>query len=88
VERLNRETAIRVAKPEGTYLAWLDCRDLGLASPPEAFFLERARVALGAGTGFGHGGEGFLRLNFGCCRATLEEALDRMCAALDGHARW
>ncbi len=82
VERLTAETDIRVAAPEGTYLAWLDCRGLSLPAEPEAYFLEQARVALGSGTFFGRGGKGFLRLNFGCCRSMLEEALDRMCAAL------
>ena len=83
VGRLSGEMGVRVAAPEGTYLAWLDCRGLGLPSPAESHFLERARVALGAGAGFGEGGQGFLRLNFGCRRSLLEEALDRMAAALE-----
>lgn len=67
--------------PEGTYLAWLDCRSLGLDHPYE-FFLEQARVALNDGAAFGRGGKGFVRLNFGCPRATLAEALGRMRDAL------
>lgn len=88
VQRLTAETRIRVAAPEGTYLAWLDCRGLDLPCPADTYFLENAKVALGAGPGFGHGGEGFLRLNFGCRREMLAEALDRMVAALaaDGRA--
>jgi cystathionine beta-lyase len=74
---------IRCHKPEGTYLAWLDCRDTGIPGNPHEFFLEHARVALNDGASFGTGGEGFVRLNFGCPRAILTEALDRMQAALD-----
>lgn len=75
---VNRELpGIRMTKPEGTYLAWLDCRGLKLDNPFE-FFLKNARVALNDGRAFGTGGTGFVRLNFGCPRSTLEEALNRM----------
>jgi len=73
---------ITLAKPEGTYLAWLDCRQAGIPGNPHRFFLEKARVALNDGATFGPGGEGFVRLNFACPRATLREALERMRAAL------
>ncbi len=73
---------IRTTLPEATYLAWLDCRDCGIEGNPHKFFLEKARVALNDGTMFGEGGEGFVRLNFGCSRETLEEALGRMRKAL------
>ena len=84
-------------RPEGTYLAWLDCRPLGLDDHPEAteapavvsevagparFFLERARVALSSGHVFGTGGQGHLRVNFGTTPAILTEALTRMGNAL------
>jgi len=72
---------IRMTKPEGTYLAWLDCRALKLESPYE-FFLKHARVALSDGRTFGTGGSGFVRLNFGCPRSILEEALSRMKSSL------
>ena len=68
--------------PEGTYLAWLDCRQLGLDQNPSEFFLKKARVALNDGKGFGKGGEGFVRLNFGCPRSMLAEALEKMAHAL------
>jgi cystathionine beta-lyase len=73
---------IRIAAPEATYLAWLDCRHAGIPGSAYQFFLERARVALSDGPAFGTGGEGFVRLNFGCPRATLMEALRRMKSAL------
>jgi cystathionine beta-lyase len=73
---------ITAAVPEGTYLAWLDCRQSGIQGNPYEYFLERARVALNDGETFGTGGEGFVRLNFGCPRSMLVEALERMKAAL------
>ena len=74
---------VKVSAPEGTYLAWLDCREAGIDGPPAEFFLREARVALNEGAMFGKvAGAGFARLNFGCPRPTLTEALDRMSAAL------
>ena len=73
---------ISMAKPEGTYLAWLDCRQAGIPGNPQEFFLENAQVALNDGPEYGKGGEGFVRLNFGCPRSTLAEALCRMTGAL------
>ena len=69
-------------RPEGTYLAWLDCRGLGLEQSSQQFFLEKAKVGLNEGRDFGAAGEGFVRLNFGCPRETLDEGLRRMKAAL------
>lgn len=75
---VNRELpGVRMTKPEGTYLAWLDCRELKVDNPFD-FFLKHARVALNDGRAFGTGGTGFVRLNFGCPRSILEEALSRM----------
>ena len=72
---------VRMASAEATYLAWLDCRDTGLADP-YAFFLEEAKVALNDGRAFGPGGEGFVRLNFGCPRALLADGVARIASAL------
>ena len=77
-----RLPGVRMGVPEATYLAWLDCRETGLADP-YTFFLEHAKVALNDGKAFGPGGEGFVRLNFGCPRALLAEALVRMANALE-----
>lgn len=74
---------VKCQRPEGTFLAWLDCREASIPGSPHQFFLERARVALNDGATFGEEGEGFVRLNFGCSRATLTEALGRMRAALE-----
>ncbi|MCJ7551475.1 MAG: aminotransferase, partial [Anaerolineae bacterium] len=73
---------LHIADPEGTYLAWIDCRGAELPNSPQKFFLEQGKVALNDGTSFGPRGEGFVRLNFGCPRALLEEGLGRMHAAL------
>lgn len=76
--------AIKFHRPQSTYLAWLDCRDLELAKDPSTFFLENARVALNNGRDFGKVGDGFVRLNFGTPRSNITEALTRMKAALPG----
>lgn len=77
----NRLPAIRSTPPEATYLAWLDCRELGL-DDPTLYFLDRARVALSNGPGFGPQGEGHVRLNFATYPAVLAEIVDRMEASL------
>lgn len=74
---------LRTTAPDATYLAWLDCREAGISGSPYTFFLEAAKVALAGGEGFGPGGAGFVRLNFGCPRPLLAEGLERMRAALD-----
>jgi cystathionine beta-lyase len=77
---------IATTVPEGTYLAWLDCREAIaqglLPQSPQQFFLDQAKVGLNDGSAFGPGGEGFVRLNFGCPRVTLVEGLNRMSAAM------
>ncbi len=84
VERVHRELpGIHVVAPEGTYLAWLDCRDLDLKPTACEFFIDKGRVAMNDGASFGPGGEGFVRLNFGCPRAQVDEALDRIKRALE-----
>ncbi len=81
MEKFLRERipAIRLIRPEGTYLALLDCRALRLE--PAAlndFFLKKARVYFSDGRRFGSELDGFVRINFGCPRATLAEALERI----------
>lgn len=73
---INKELQpIKMTKPEGTYLAWLDCRELELQILPDQFFLKYAKVALNDGRWFGDSGEGFVRLNFACHRKHLQRAL-------------
>ena len=82
--RLLRERLPQVVciAPQGTYLAWLDCRALPLDSPPHVFFRRHARVALTDGGECGHGGEGYVRLNFAMPRPLLVEAIERMATAV------
>jgi cystathionine beta-lyase len=68
--------------PEGTYLAWLDCRALGLGACPGAFFLEEAGVALVDGPECGAPGAGHVRLNFATPRPVLTALVERMAAAV------
>jgi bifunctional pyridoxal-dependent enzyme with beta-cystathionase and maltose regulon repressor activities len=82
--------------PQGTYLAWLDCRELGFdeevadglavvadLSGPARWFLDHARVALSSGHVFGTGGSGHVRLNFATSQAILVDAISRMGRALE-----
>ena len=71
--------------PEATFLAWVDCGELGLNEPPYEFFLREARVGLNEGITFGPECGDFVRLNFGTTRANLQEAVNRMQAALTRH---
>ena len=84
--------AVGWTQPEATYLAWLDCRPLGLddgegstdrglvtsSAGPAGVFLRDARVAVSAGPAFGTGGAGHVRLNFATCTQVLQEAVRRM----------
>ena len=75
---------IKVIRPGGSYLVWLDCRGLGM-SPAEmrTLFLEKAKVGLTFGETYGIAGEGFERINIGCTRKTLEKGLYRIKNAVD-----
>lgn len=90
--RANRDYALQYMRtympqlvpnnPEGTYLAWIDCRQAGLPGTPRDFFLHHAQVALGDGGAFGNAGQGYVRLTLATQRQTLERALDAMRRAL------
>lgn len=73
---------VRWVPPEATYLAWLDCRDLGLRPDPARAFLDRGRVGVNDGAAFGAGGEGYVRLNFGTSHAIVTEIVARLAATL------
>jgi cysteine-S-conjugate beta-lyase len=74
--------AVGYAEPQASFLAWLDCRDLGLGEDPAAAFRDRGKVALGHGPDFGAQGHGFARLNMGTSPELLEEAVRRVAASL------
>mgnify|MGYP002624300357 FL=1 len=73
---------MRYLPPEGTYLAWLDCRELDLGESPAEFFLDRADVALTPGEDCGEAGRGFVRFNFAMPRPLVRVAVERMAKAL------
>lgn len=68
--------------PRASFLAWIDCRDMGLAGDPAEVFLDRGRVALSPGPNFGAQGAGFARLNMGTSPELLGEAVRRMATAV------
>jgi cystathionine beta-lyase len=78
----DRIPEIGYVQPEGTYLAWLDCRALGLGDHPAEFFLERAGVALTDGPLCGEASAGFVRYAFATPRGIMEQTVERMAGAL------
>lgn len=75
---------IKLIEPEGTYLIWLDCRELGLTDERlEHLIVHGAKLWLDAGAIFGKAGEGFERINIACPRAVLKEALERLRGAVE-----
>jgi cysteine-S-conjugate beta-lyase len=78
----DRLPEVRYVPPEGTYLAWLDCRALGIEGSVGEHFLQRAGVALVDGPECGPPGRGHVRLNFATPRPVLETIVDRMAASL------
>ncbi len=78
-----RIPAIKVMEPDGTYLVWLDIRDLGMNDHDlHDFFVQQAGLGLNPGTRFGPGGEGRMRINIACPRSLLEQALNSLDAAI------
>ena len=75
---------IHLVEPEGTYLVWLDCSELGISGKElDQFIVEKAGLWLDGGAMFGPSGADFQRVNIACPRATLELALDKLKAAVD-----
>lgn len=75
---------IKARKPEGTYLMWLDCRELGLSGEElNRFMVEKAKVGCGEGMWFGPEGVGFERCTLACPRSILQEGLERICKAVN-----
>lgn len=75
---------IKLTPIQGTYLAWLDCRGLGLRDKQlREFFIKEARLGLNAGLSFGREGSGFMRLNFAVSSAKMSEVIKRLRNALE-----
>lgn len=70
---------IRLVEPEGTYLLWLDCRNLKMTEKERIDAIEnKGKLWLDTGSMFGEAGTGYERINIACPRATLEECLNRL----------
>ncbi len=73
---------VRYRPPDGTYLAWLDCTELGLAESAGALVTDRAQVTVVDGPAFGAGGAGSFRFNFATPQPVLTEMIERIAAVL------
>jgi cystathionine beta-lyase len=66
-------------QPEATYMIWLDCRKLGMAGKElQYFFITSAGVGMNEGSGFGPGGEGFMRMNLAATHQTVIKAMEQI----------
>ena len=75
----NKIPRVHLVEPEGTYLVWLDFRELGLSKQAlEELIVQKAGLWLDAGTMFGATGAGFERVNIACPRSILQQALERL----------
>lgn len=73
---------IKPLRPDATFLVWLDCRSIGMPQDQlMSFFKEKAKIIPSDGSSYGTGGEGFVRLNVGCPRSVLDDALSRIAGA-------
>ncbi|MBW8753803.1 MAG: pyridoxal phosphate-dependent aminotransferase [Sphingomonadales bacterium] len=78
---------LRPLRPDASFLVWIDARDLDQrVGDVQRFFLNEAKVNMYSGRVYGPGGEGFIRLNIGCARSVLRDALERMAEALQNTA--
>jgi cystathionine beta-lyase len=83
-EHLQKNTpGVSLIEPDGTFLVWLDFRDLGLdVKALERFLSQKAQIAVAPGYWFGREGAGFARMTIGCPRETVQRALNNLTAAL------
>lgn len=73
---------IKIMQPEGTYLIWMDCRELGLLDDElKRALIEKGKIGLEPGPKYGAGGEGFVRMNVACSKEHVREGLERLKAA-------
>jgi len=74
---------LRVTMPEATYLLWIDFRKLGMSVDElSSFMLNKAKIVCNSGSAFGQNGEGFMRMNVGCQRGVVEDAMKRLDSAI------
>ncbi len=82
IKELNGIKGVKVIKPEGTYLVWLDFRELGLKDKLNDFVLNECKLYLNDGNMFGESGSGFMRMNIACQKNKIIDAVDRIKKAL------
>lgn len=84
IEQLTSKiNGVKVSKPDGTYLLWIDYRDTNLTEEEMMdLLLNKGKLALEPGSKYGEGGKGFLRMNVACPRETLEDGIARFIKAL------
>lgn len=81
----NNLPGVKVMNPEATYLVWLDFREYGMDDKElTKLIVDKAKVGLNNGAGFGIEGNGWMRLNIGCPRSVLAEGLNRLNNAFSG----
>ncbi len=81
----NNLPEVKVMNPEATYLVWLDFREYGMDGKElTKLIVDKAKVGLNNGAGFGIEGNGWMRLNIGCPRSVLAEGLNRLNNAFSG----
>lgn len=86
-ELKKRTPKIKCQRPEGTYLLWLDCRELGLdVDSLNDFFIKEAKIGIENGVLFGGDSAGYIRMNIGCPRSLLRRCLDQLEAAYQARA--
>ncbi|SMF89595.1 cystathione beta-lyase [Paenibacillus uliginis N3/975] len=74
---------VKVKLPQATYLLWIDFRGLGMSDEDlNRFLVQKAKIGMNRGVTFGKSAEGFMRMNMACTRATAEEAMSRLNAAI------
>ena len=74
---------IKITPVEATYLAWLNCRGMGLSDKKlRKFFVDEAKLGLNAGLSFGREGSGFMRLNFAVSSTKMSEVIQKLETAL------
>jgi cystathionine beta-lyase len=78
------DLGIKAIQPQASFLVWLDCRAMGLGQDELMRFFSDKGLLLSNGAAYGQGGEGFVRMNIGCPRKIVKEALGRILRASSG----
>lgn len=75
----NHIPQLKVKKPEGTYLLWVDFSNLNVDKKDlKNALINKGRIALSDGSSFGIGGDGYYRINLACPRSMVLEGLKRI----------